>query len=243
REAAAQLAAEAEEIERAKEEAKIVEEENARKEAVEQERKAKELEAYASRFSLEEGKALFKTLLREKDVNPLHPWDTSLPKFVNDKRYSLLPTVSARKEAFDEYCRDRARELRQQSVKKEKGTTPQEDFEALLTTEVKSTRTSWTDFRRMWRKDRRFYGWGRDDREREKQFREFIKDLGRKKRAAAEKAEADFFALLKEKAVITEEAVKKDLVSDPRYDAVGSSSLREELFTLRQAKGGGFTPT
>ncbi|KAK7049537.1 hypothetical protein VNI00_005568 [Paramarasmius palmivorus] len=243
REAAAQLAAEAEEHERAKAEAKKAEAEEKRRIAEEEEEKRKEMEAYASQYSLEEGKALFKTLLREKDINPLHPWDTSLPKFVNDKRYSLLPTVSARKEAFDEYCRERARELRQQNVKKEKVSTPQEDFDNLLASEVKSTRTSWTDFRRTWKKDRRFYGWGRDDREREKRFRDFIKDLSHKKKAAAEKAEADFFALLKEKAVIPEGAlwkdVKKDLISDPRYDAVGSSSLREELFnTFVKAKSG-----
>jgi hypothetical protein len=89
----------------------------------------------------------------------------------------LLPSVSARREAFDEYCRERARELRASRVKKEKE-DPKEEFEKLLTTEVKSTRISWTDFRRQWKKDRRFYGWGRDDREREKRFREFLKELG-----------------------------------------------------------------
>jgi hypothetical protein len=77
---------------------------------------------------------------------------------------------------------------------------------------------SWTDFRRQWKKDRRFYGWGRDDREREKRFREFLKELGESaiceratflwantcfsgKRAEAQKAEADFFTLLRESGV------------------------------------------
>jgi FF domain len=119
----------------------------------------------------------FQTLLREKDINPLHPWDTSLPLFISDPRYVLLPSVAARREAFDEYCRERARELRASRVKKEKQ-DPKEEFDQLLTTEVKSTRTSWTDFRRQWKKDRRFYDWGRDDREREKRFREFLKELG-----------------------------------------------------------------
>jgi hypothetical protein len=119
----------------------------------------------------------FQTLLREKDINPLHPWDTSLPLFISDPRYVLLPSVAARREAFDEYCRERARELRASRVKKEKEDLKAE-FDQLLTAEVKSTRTSWTDFRRQWKKDRRFYGWGRDDREREKRFREFLKELG-----------------------------------------------------------------
>lgn len=112
-------------------------------------------------------------------MNPLHPWDLSLPLFVNDPRYVLLSSVSARKDAFDEYCRERARELRQSQVKKEKvAANPKEEFERLLKDEVKSTRTSWTDFRRTWKKDRRFYGWGRDDREREKRFRDYLKELG-----------------------------------------------------------------
>lgn len=57
---------------------------------------------------------------------------------------------------------------------------------------------------------------------------------GVEKRKAAQKAEADFFALLREKAEIGEHStwkeVKRGLDKDPRYDAVGSSSLREELF-------------
>ncbi|KIY49169.1 hypothetical protein FISHEDRAFT_65236 [Fistulina hepatica ATCC 64428] len=235
RDAAAQLAAEAEEEKRRQEEAIKREEEEAEAAAKKVENAQINIPERVD-LSIEEAKALFKTLLREKDVNPLHPWDLSLPLFVNDPRYILLPSVSARRDAFDEYCRDRARELRQSKVKKEKeAANPKEEFEQLLKDEVKSTRTSWTDFRRAWKRDRRFFGWGRDDKEREKQFREFLKNLGEKKRAAAQKAEADFFALLKEKVghTVTDSSwkdVKRSLYGDPRYDAVGSSSLREELF-------------
>ncbi|KAJ7276359.1 Hsp90 protein-domain-containing protein [Mycena haematopus] len=235
KEAAAQLAAEAEE------EKQRVEEETKRFKDEEEAENQKLLAAKLTMpnrvdLSVEEAKALFKTLLREKDINPLHPWDVALPKFVSDPRYILLQSVSARREAFDEYCRDRAREIRQANVKKEKeALDPKEEFERFLKEEVKSTRTTWSDFRRTWKKDRRFYGWGRDDREREKKFREWIRELGEKKRAAALKAETDFFALLKERGVVKEGSlwteVKRGLTDDPRYDAVGSSSLREELFS------------
>ncbi|KAF5321365.1 hypothetical protein D9619_001107 [Psilocybe cf. subviscida] len=234
REAAAQLAAEAEEE-------KQLAEEREMEAKLEAQRLKETIEAAIPQrvdLSIEEGKALFKTLLREKDINPLHPWDTSLPKFIQDPRYVLLPSVAARREAFDEYCKERARELRQSNVKKEKeaAASPKEEYENLLKDEVKSTRASWTDFRRAWKKDRRFYGWGRDDREREKRFREYLKELGEKKRAAAEKAEANFFALLKEHITISEGLswkevkARRPVYKDPRYDAVGSSSLREELF-------------
>lgn len=202
REAAAQLAAEAEE------ERKRQEEEQKRKEEEEKQQKEVEAEGQstAGRFNMpervdlstEEAKALFKvgksltfnyftiveltfsqTLLREKDINPLEPWDTSLPKFINDPRYVLIPSVAARREAFDDYCRERAREIRESAVKREKlPSDPRQDFERLLEQEITSTRTSWTEFRRAWKKDRRFYGWGRDEREREKRFRDFVKDLG-----------------------------------------------------------------
>ncbi|TRM67559.1 hypothetical protein BD626DRAFT_479148 [Schizophyllum amplum] len=234
REAAAQLAKEAEEEQKRREE----EERQAKWAAEAEARKAKEAQLRMPEhvdLSMEEAKALFKTLLREKDVNPLHPWDLSLPLFVNDPRYVLLSSVSARKDAFDEYCRERARELRQSQVKKEKiAANPKEEFDRLLRDEVKSTRTSWTDFRRTWKKDRRFYGWGRDDREREKRFRDYLKELGEAKRKAAQKAEADFIALLREKANVQPDSawkdIKRNLYDDPRYDTVGSSSLREELF-------------
>ena len=76
------------------------------------------------------------------------------------------------------YCRDRDRELRESKVKEERiASNPKEEFERLLKEEVKSTRTSWTDWRRQWKKDRRFYGWGKDDREREKKFRDYLKEL------------------------------------------------------------------
>ncbi|KAH7929430.1 HSP90-domain-containing protein [Leucogyrophana mollusca] len=242
REAAAQLAAEAEEERKRQEE-----DARAAKEAEEAEaKKAQEKQLNMPNrvdLSLDEAKALFKTLLREKDVNPLHPWDTSLPIFISDPRYVLLPSVNARRDAFDEYCRDRARELRQQNVKKEKQeANPKDDFDRLLSDEVKSTRTSWSDFRRIWKKDRRFWGWGRDDREREKRFKEYLRELGEKKRAAAEKAESDFFSLLRENGVVVSDSlwkdVKRKISHDPRYDAVGSSSLREELFnTFLKANG------
>ncbi|KAJ8455308.1 hypothetical protein ONZ51_g12521 [Trametes cubensis] len=250
REAAAQLAKEAEEEKRRQEEEKKRQEEEARKLKEAEKQKGMPQINMPERvdLSIDEAKALFKTLLREKNINPLHPWDTSLPLFVSDPRYVLLPSVSARREAFDEYCRERARELRESKVKVEKETLdPRQEFERLLKEEVKSTRTSWTEWRRQWKKDRRFYGWGRDDREREKRFREYLKELGEQKRLAALKAEKDFFALLKESGLAKPGAIwkdiKKHLVSDPRYDAVGSSSLREELFNTYIKAGASDAPS
>ncbi|TDL16406.1 hypothetical protein BD410DRAFT_844451 [Rickenella mellea] len=156
---------------------------------------------------IEEAKALFKVY-----INPLFPWDSALPQFVSDPRYLLLPPMAARREAFNQYCRDRARELRAAKVASQKA---ENRFERR---------------RKAWKKDRRFYGWGRDDREREKMFREWIKELVEQNRAAAQKAEAEFISLLKEKGGMKPDSVKRKLDNDPRYDLVGSSSLHEEIF-------------
>ncbi|KAF8586990.1 hypothetical protein K439DRAFT_1408071 [Ramaria rubella] len=216
-------------------------------------------------LSIEEAKALFKTLLQDKNINPLHPWDTSLPLFISDPRYVLLPSVSARREAFDEYCRDAARAQRAAkaaALKEEAERTAslfdgekdkdKEAYSRLLREEVTSTRATWHDFRRKWKKDRRFFGWA-GDKERERAFRDWLRTVADTKKTQAEKAEREFFQLLREHKEIKPGDVWKDAKrkidpKDPRYDAVGSSSLREELFatyvkTVRETVDSGNIPT
>ncbi|KAG8987007.1 hypothetical protein FRB93_004975 [Tulasnella sp. JGI-2019a] len=205
-------------------------------------------------LSPEESRALFKTLLQEKEISPLIPYDSALPLLIKDPRYVLLPSLADRHAAFNEYCLEKSRAIRaskQQSSSGEPSASTSGDakakareaYEGLLRDELKSTRTGWDEFKKQWKKDRRFFAFGRDDKEREKIFREWRSSLGERKRKAAEIAETNFYALLGEhKALIASEAktnadslwkdVKrhKIIYSDPRYDAVGSSSLREELY-------------
>ncbi|WWC70304.1 uncharacterized protein I206_104254 [Kwoniella pini CBS 10737] len=192
--------------------------------------------------SPEEGRALFKALLIEKDVNPFSTWEAALPTFINDPRYVLLSSQKERQEVYDEYCRDvgRARRLAKSSTASGSGSAdrkksdPEREYKALLREEVTSTRTRWDDFRKKWKKERKFYAYGRDDRDREKMFKTHLRELGERKRADAQRAEQDFYELLKESDAITSSSiwsdVKKTIYKDSRYEAVGSSSLREELF-------------
>jgi transcription elongation regulator 1 len=146
--------------------------------------------------SLEEQRALFKVcriqkpanmqaLLMEKNISPFAPWDQSLPLFINDPRYILLSSEKDRREVYEEHCRDvgRARRLNKTSANaaaavESKKADPEKDYKALLREEVTSTRTRWDDFRKKFKKDRRFYAYGRDDREREKAFKTHLKELG-----------------------------------------------------------------
>lgn len=128
-------------------------------------------------------------LLYEKDISPFATWDTSLPLFINDPRYVLLSSQKDRREVFEEYCRDVARARRlgkgggssKPSNGQEEKKDPEKEYRDLLRTEVKSTRTIWDDFRRAWKKDRRFWNYGKDDRAREKVFRVHLKELGESK--------------------------------------------------------------
>jgi len=167
----------------------------------------------------------------------------SLPLFINDPRYILLSSIKDRKEVFDEFCRDKARELRaaklagaaaggSAAVEKK---DPEREFKDLLKAEVKSTRMRFEDFKKSWKKDRRYFGWGRDDREREKTFKTYQKELGERecrvlvlvsslraradslrfsstgKRADAKRAESDFYELLGETDGITSESIWKEV--------------------------------
>lgn len=127
-----------------------------------------------------------------------------MPLLITDPRYVLLPSQTERETVFNEWCRDisRAARLRRATVsaapvsteeadqtvenvvsptiisKEEEKRVAKEAYDALLKSEVSSTRTTWDEFRRTWKKDRRFFAFGRDDREREKVFRSWLKDLG-----------------------------------------------------------------
>jgi hypothetical protein len=135
--------------------------------------------------------------LIEKDISPFAPFDQSLPLFINDPRYILLGTMKDRHEVFDEYCRDigRQRRLGKNAAKSSSGSTqvaestkadPEREYKALMREDVTSTRTRWDDFRKKWKKDRRFYSFGRDDREREKAFKTHLKELGEREYLFAE---------------------------------------------------------
>lgn len=220
-------------------------------------------------LTAEQAKAIFMHMLTEmngtsKEINPMAPWDKELSKFVYHRDYTVLKELSDKQDAFNEWCRLRLREKRAgktNSKTSQKGEetvdiTPQSDssnrlaaYRSLLEGEVTSTRTHWDDFRKSWKRDRRFFAFGRDEREREKEFRNWLKELGERKRQAALRNENEFVQLLQDKlgsdpesrldpSSSTSEAqnlwskCKKapGLDSDPRYDAVGSSSRRAVLF-------------
>lgn len=71
-------------------------------------------------------------------------------------------------------------------------------YRQLLATVVTSTRTHFSDFKRSHQKDQRYRDFGKTEGDREKEFKRYLRELGERKREAAEKAEKEFAEMLKE---------------------------------------------
>ncbi|WFD30738.1 hypothetical protein MSPP1_001762 [Malassezia sp. CBS 17886] len=203
--------------------------------------------------SLEEGRALFLTMLTSLngtagEVNPMAPWDTELRKFVHLPAYSALPSSRDREEVFNEWCKLRLREKRagRQDAPPPGGARAGDAdadaaLRAFLKKRVLSTRLPYEAFDAECGADPRVKAVVRvsgEARVREL-FEMWQRDLGERKRALAAEAEDAFRALLSERLSRTawqspeQWAVAKrteGLAEDPRYDAVGSATRRAALF-------------
>ncbi|KIM22077.1 hypothetical protein M408DRAFT_333084 [Serendipita vermifera MAFF 305830] len=190
---------------------------------------------------LEEATRLFKTILQEAQINPMHPWDTTLPLLTSSPEYSRLEhslPLSSQRDIFEEYCKEliAARKAQGSSTKEKAAVDAKEAYHQLLKDTVTSTRTTYTQFRQQVKKERRFYSFGRDEKEREREFRNYLKELGEQKKNERKKAEEAFVTMLKESKTLRSgppkkwAEAKKEFQKDSRYDPVGSSTLREELY-------------
>ncbi|SCV67476.1 BQ2448_5087 [Microbotryum intermedium] len=220
--------------------------------------------------SAEEGMALFKAMLGEKEINPMAPWDMELPKFINDPRYTARPSLNAavkqlkdRRDLFEEFCKEKLREIRAAKAKAAaEGPLSKKDvsemifctwkvvriadlasaihpqpltaYRELLETAVTSTRTHYSDFKRQNHKDPRFRSFGKTEGEKEKVFKQWLRELGEKKRADANRAESAFREMLSADTTIKPSdqwsEVKARFAGDSRYGGVASASRREGLF-------------
>lgn len=114
-------------------------------------------------------------------------------------------------------------------------------YRALLIEVVTSTRTHWEEFRTKHKKDTRFRNFGRDDREREKAFKAWLKELGEHKRVEAIKAEEDFTRFLDAKredleatwpnlAQVQWKEVRESLKKDRRFEVIASNTVKEGIW-------------
>jgi hypothetical protein len=145
-------------------------------------------------FSEADAKELFRDLLNDFGVNPYSPWDKLIEdgRIVDDTRYTVLGTMKARKEVWEEWSRERIRLLKEQRTKEEKK-DPRIPYMTFL--QQKATpKLYWPEFRRKYKKEDPMRDTSLSDRDREKWYREYINRL----KLPQETLKRDLTSLLKE---------------------------------------------
>ncbi|KAK1574750.1 WW domain-containing protein [Colletotrichum navitas] len=128
-------------------------------------------------FSQEDAAALFRDLLDDFTINPYSSWEKLIEDghIVEDPRYTLLNTMKARKETWQEWSKDKIRELKELRAKEEKK-DPRIPYMMLLQ-EKASPKLFWQEFKRKYRKEPAMADPYVKDKDREKWYREHINRL------------------------------------------------------------------
>nr|XP_055033966.1 transcription elongation regulator 1a isoform X1 [Misgurnus anguillicaudatus] len=175
----------------------------------------------------------FKDMLLERGVSAFSTWEKELHKIVFDPRYLLL-NPKERKQVFDQYVKTRAEEERKE--KKNKIMQVKDDFRKMMEEAKLNVRTTFSEFAAKHARDSRFKGVEKM-KDREAIFFEFMTALRKKEKDNSknrgDKVKQDFFELLSDYHVDGQQRwskVKEKMETDPRYKAVETSAVREELF-------------
>lgn len=128
-------------------------------------------------ISEEDSIALFKDLLNDSGINPYSPWDKLVEegRLVDDIRYTALSTMKSRKEAWEEWSREKIKVLRELRAKEEKK-DPIIPYLAFLQ-KYANPKLYWPEFKRKYRKEDAMRDSKLADKEREKLYREHINRL------------------------------------------------------------------
>uniref|UniRef100_A0A671QF27 Transcription elongation regulator 1 n=1 Tax=Sinocyclocheilus anshuiensis TaxID=1608454 RepID=A0A671QF27_9TELE len=175
----------------------------------------------------------FKDMLLERGVSAFSTWEKELHKIVFDPRYLLL-NPKERKQVFDQYVKTRAEEERKE--KKNKIMQVKDDFRKIMEDAKLGVRTTFSEFAAKYARDSRFKAVEKM-KDREAIFNEYMTALRKKEKENSknrgEKVKQDFFELLSDYHVDGQQRwskVKEKMETDPRYKAVETSAVREELF-------------
>jgi hypothetical protein len=131
-------------------------------------------------ISDEDAANLFRDLLDDYGISPFMPWDKvvadeSERSILNDDRYTVLPTMRARKEVWDVWSKEAAARLREEREKMER-LNPRIPYLALLA-EKATPKLYWPEFKRKYKKEASMNDRKLSDKEREKLYRDHISRL------------------------------------------------------------------
>ncbi|RMY90170.1 hypothetical protein D0861_03810 [Hortaea werneckii] len=147
-------------------------------------------------LSSEDAANLFKDLLDDHHISPYTPWEKILQdetptSILNDDRYTVLPTMKARRHVFDAWARTKAAQIQTARAQMEKQ-DPRIPYLALLAAHA-SPKLYWPEFKRKFKKDPALLDRKLPDKDKEKLYRDHVARL--KLPESARKA--DLIALLK----------------------------------------------
>ncbi|WEW58261.1 hypothetical protein PRK78_003729 [Emydomyces testavorans] len=125
----------------------------------------------------EDATALFRDLLDDHRINPYTPWEKIIEegKIIDDTRYTILPNMKSRREAWLNWSRDRIQEHKQRKEKEEKK-DPRIRYLALLENHA-TPKLFWPEFKRKYRKEPEMKDGRMTDKDREKLYRDHISRL------------------------------------------------------------------
>ncbi|OKL55748.1 hypothetical protein UA08_08975 [Talaromyces atroroseus] len=141
----------------------------------------------------EEATALFCDLLDDFRINPFTTWDKVIEegRIIEDTRYTVLPNMKSRREAFATWSRDRIQEVKARKQKEEKK-DPRITYIAFLQ-EHATPKLYWPEFKRKFRKEDEMKNTRLSDKDREKLYRDHIARL----KMSESTRKSDLSALLK----------------------------------------------
>ena len=189
----------------------------------------------------EDAKTLFKDMLSDQGISPYTTWEKVIEVgyIVEDERYTVLPTMKSRKEAWGEWTRDTIQRLKEQREKEEKK-DPKIPYFAFLQRSA-TPKLYWPEFRRKYRKEPEMHDNKISDKDREKWYREYISRL----KLPEATLKSDLVKLLKSTPLyilnksITLQALPTTLLTDIRYislrPAMRDALLEAHLSTLPPA--------
>lgn len=125
----------------------------------------------------DEATALFCALLNDYQVNPFHTWEQIIEegRIIEDSRYSVLPNMRSRRDCFAEWSKEKIKIAKEQKAKEEKQ-DPRIPYLKFLQAHAK-LKEYWPEFRKKWRKEDVMTDRKLSDKDREKFYREHIKNL------------------------------------------------------------------
>ena len=122
----------------------------------------------------EDANALFKDMLDDHHISPYAIWEkiTETSQIVEDDRYTVLPNMRSRKEAWSEWSRKRIQQLKVQREQEEKK-APRITYFSFLQAYA-TPKLYWPEFRRKYKKEAALRDGKLSDKEREKAYRDYI---------------------------------------------------------------------